>query len=224
MTRVELRRLDARFPPLRELLFVEGDGTFRMWRSNAEVVGRFAGRVPDPAGFAALIDDAVAQPAPPGADLTLPDAVEDELRVGDRRLATTPSDGSRGPWGMLLAECRDLLNALLDQPLAAVALEIPDPTLLRLVHVGGEPLSIELGSLSARAEVYRDTTKLDAVAPDLPDIHHVDVGPGWSLEIALPPLTVPLEALLLVRAQFVADDEGVYVPVELSRSWQPQRD
>jgi hypothetical protein len=216
MTRVELRRLGGGFPPLRELLFVEPDGSFTMWRSNTEIIGRFAGRVPDPTALAALVDAAERERPPAGREL-VPDAAEDELRVGDHLLSTTPSDPSHGARGGLLASCRELLEALLGQPLAAVSLELPEPDVVRLAHRGTQVLPVELGSLGLRIDVYRDTTRLVTQAPELPDIHHVDAGPGWVLDLAVPPLEVPPGAMRLVRVRLVAVDNGVFVPVELSR-------
>lgn len=220
-TRVEFRRLDDRFPPLRELLFVEPDGSFRMWRSNDEAVGRFAGTLPDPAGFATLAAAAAATAPPDGGGTSSPDATDDELRVGEAVLTTRPSDRGSGAWGAVLEACRSLLDALLDQPSAAIALELPSPGIARLVHAGSSTLPIELGAMRIAAEVYRDTSRIGAASPDSPGVHHVDAGPGWSLEIPIPQLDVPADAMLLVRIGFVADDEGVMVPVEASRSWEP---
>ncbi len=217
MTQVELRRLDDRFPPLRELLFVEPDGRFRMWRSNADLVGRLGGRVPDPAAFAELARAAAGERPPAGPE-PVPDSAEDELRVGDRSLSTRPGQHAPGSWGDLLETCRGLLAALLDQPTAAVALELPAPDRIRIVHRGTEVLPIELGSMGIGIDVYRDTTRLGSAAPAVPEVHHVDAGPGWFLDVPVTPVDVPPGAMRLVRVQFVAVDDGVFVPVELSSS------
>jgi hypothetical protein len=227
MTPVELRRLDDRFPPLRELLFVEPDGGFRMWRSNAAVVGWFAGRLPDAAGFASLAEAAAAEepPASPGGATRPADAVVDELRVGEMTFATAPWDRGSGAWGVLLAACRELLEALLDQPAAAVALVLPSldqgaPGTARLEHRGEGVLPVELGAASISVEAYTDAGgRVGFATAEGPGLRHVDAGPGWTADLSIPPLDVQAGTEIVVRVTFVADDEGVVVPVQLSASF-----
>jgi hypothetical protein len=211
---VVFRRLDQRFPPKRELLAIDPDGTFRMWRSGARIVGRFAGRVPDPDAFAALAEAAGAEAAPPGPQLP-PDAVVDSVRVGGVTFSTAPWDQGGGPWGELVIACRGLLEQLLDQPDAAVALVLPRPAIARIEHRGNGVLPIELGAASVLVEAYGPSGRLAAAPAGVPGVAHVDAGPGWTLDVAIPVLEAPAGAQVLVRVTFVAQDDGVAVPVQL---------
>jgi hypothetical protein len=215
MTLVTFHRTADDPPPLREILRVEPDGTFRMWRSNAEAVGRFAGTVP---GFEALAAQVGAARAaePPAAGRQPADATLDTIEVDGFEVTLRPSQRPDGPWGGLAARLRDLLKELLAQPEAAIALDIGAAggfERVRLVQRGSSALPIKLGSLDVTLEVFRDTTTVATGHGSPIAARDVAAGPGWSEEVAVPALEVPAGTVLLVRASFVAVDDGVLVPV-----------
>lgn len=212
MTAWSFSRLSDAPPPLREQLEVAGDGTFTLWRSVGEVVGRFAGALPDPDAAAALAAAAAEVDPPPGPQLA-PDATVDAVTVAGRQLRTTQHRRPDGPWGDLLALGRDLLDALVDRPAAAIAASLPSPTLLRLEHRGDGVLPVLLGGATVDVRAW-SATDLEAQAyADPPEAGSVDAGPGWSLEVPLPELPLPAGTTLAVDLSFVADDGGVLVPM-----------
>lgn len=212
MTAWSFSRLSDAPPPLREVLDVAGDGTFTMWRSVGEIVGRFSGALPDAGSAGALAASAAAGDPPPAPELA-PDATVDTVSVGGRSHATTQHRRPDGPWGDLLALGRELLDTLVDRPAAAVAASLPSPTLLRLEHRGDGTLPVLLGGAVVDVRVWSPTDLVAQAYAEPPAAGAVDAGPGWVLEVPLPELALPAGTTLAVDVSFVADDGGVLVPM-----------
>lgn len=219
MTLVTWRRLSSMFPPECELLDVDADGSFRLWRSIAPVVGRFGGSLP--AGPAAEIERLVtavgsAAPARPGS---LPaDASVEQIEI-EGALSVFEADAEvAAPWGDLLAACRRLAEERTDAPIAAIALEpelAGDGLRIRLVHRGSGILPVELASGRAKVALWRGMLNPASVTVGF-DLGRVDTGPGWAAETtaALPALEP--DDQLTATVSFVVDDRGVFIPVAMS--------
>lgn len=209
------RRSDAP-PPARELLEVADDGSMTGWLSQGPLVGACRGPVPDLEGLRALVEAAARSPVPTPGDAPL-DATIDALDVAGREHAWPEHEVVAGPWGDLLAAARTLLlDALPAMPAAAVGLAFPGPDRLRLEHRGGAPLVLELGAAWAEVTRWRDGVPVGSAETRDLRLGRVEAGPGWSAEV---PLAVPggeAGDLLTASAWFVADDEGIHVPVVLT--------
>ena len=96
---LNFQRLSGWFPPERELLTVEEDGSFTMWRSyGPSVIGRFSGAVPDVDALAGLVA-ATAAVEPTGPDEVEPDASVEVDRDGGRDIRDRSGDPRRRPVG-----------------------------------------------------------------------------------------------------------------------------
>jgi hypothetical protein len=212
VTSVRFARLSDVDPPARELLQLQADGSLSMWRSVARAVGRFTGPAEAGATIAALAREAAAAPVPAARELGA-DTTMDRLEVGDAVVTLGEWDHLPGPWGALLDACRALLEPLLDRPTAAIRLVQTSPTTVRLEHLGDGVLTIELGAAVVQVELRRDGLPAGGPEPVEIDGTRVDAGPGWSLEVEVSPVGLTPGDRLLATASFVADDEGVYVPM-----------
>lgn len=220
MTLVTWRRLSSMPPPEREILDVDDDGSFRLWRSIAPVVGRFGGSLP--AGSAADIGrlvEAVGSSAPPRSGSRPADASLEQLEIGGSLSVFEADADVSAPWGDLLAACRRLADELVDHPIAAIAVElelVEGGARIRLVHRGTETLPVELAAARVKVAVWRGMLNpANATAPGF-DLGRVDAGPGWTAGT-----TASLTALepgdkVTGTASFVVDDGGVFIPVAMS--------
>jgi hypothetical protein len=214
---VRLLRLSDAPPPAREVLDVADDGSFTAWRSIHDAVGRFAGSVPDLERLRGLVE-AVSGDRPPGVGELPLDATVDSLEAGGHELEVSANASVDGPWGELLAVCREQLEGVGSSPVAAVALVIEGPGALRLEHRGTEPFPIELANLSVEVTRWRGDTPVGSSERSVPGLGRVEAGPGWTLAVELEggPATGEPRDLLTASASFVAEDAGVYVPVVVS--------
>ncbi len=218
MTLVTWRRLSSMFPPERELLDVDADGSFRLWRSIAPVVGRFGGSLS--AGSAAEIARlvaAVGSSAAPGPGSLPADASVEQLEIGEKRSVFEAGVDVAAPWGDLLAACRRLADERTDSPLAAIALEpelVAGGLRVRLVHRGSGVLPVELASARAEVGVWRELLNPENVSAGF-DAGRVDAGPGWAVETTahLPALEAGDKVMATVSV--VVDDGGVFIPVTI---------
>jgi len=221
MSTIKFERFSDRFPPERELLHIEDDGSFEMWRSyGAPAAGRFAGAVPDSPGLQDLAR-ATRRSRPPSLGELEPDASVENLAVGNRRAEAESGSRIAGPWGELFARCRSLLRDLVDQPRAAIRATIDPSGVVRLEHQGTEPLPVELAPLEIKLVRWADAREAasDRVRPEA--YGRIDAAPGWSLEIPFNP-SVMGPGQVVASVTFVAIDNGVLVPVAISaRHGQP---
>lgn len=216
MTLLRLARLSDAPPPARELLDVGDDGTLRGWRSQGPLVGACRGAAPDVDRLRALVAAAAAAPVPRAATFPL-DATVESLEAGGVELDVTEHTVLDGAWGDLLEAARGLLDdALPTMPLAAVAMVIASPDLVRMEHRGEVALTVELGAARVEITRWRDGTPVgDAEVRGL-GLGRTETGPGWTAGIALRGPAGKPGDLLTASAWFVADDGGVLVPVVLT--------
>lgn len=214
MTMLGFGRYGTVYPPDRETLRVDADGTFTMWRSyGAPAVGRFSGVVPSPdvlrkqARAAAAVSPPTARPLEPDESvesLTLDGRDEVELPAGIR---------PDGPWGILLHSCRELLDELTALPSAAVVASFAGPATLRLAHAGSYPLPTELDSLVVEVTRWHESAQAGRATVHPDGLGHVEASPGWVLDVPLDPEVCQGPGQVIATATFVAVDDGVYVPV-----------
>ena len=212
MTRVEFSRLSDRYPPARELVTVEEDGSFRGWRSVAPVVGRFGGVVDDPAGFR-LVAQRAAEAEPPDRGDFPSDATVETFRVGSRTLRLGEHDRPDGPWGELAARVRSLVDAMVDRPVAALGISLPAPSRVRLEHRGSDTLGLELGNAAVMVKRMRGGVPSREYGYAELGGDAQEIGPGWSLDVELDPPATETGDRYEASAELVADDGGVLIPV-----------
>jgi hypothetical protein len=197
-------------PPLRELLTVRADGTASAWRSNGPVVGRFAGPADGIDALRAAVERAAAAGEPEPLELP-PDAAWEEVRAAGRTGRFETDAPAPEPWTDLVDRCRALLDSLAASPEAAVAIVLDPDGRVRLEHRGGGTIVLELDSLQVSLTRWRDGREAGRAATPVP-AGRVEAGPGWSLDV--PDIPVGGDGGRLVAvATFLADDEGVVVPM-----------
>ena len=187
-------RAGGRTPPRdRERLAIFKDGTFWMWRSVSVAsqpvtpVGRFAGRLPGPLHQALLRLTETAEKAGPVSLTPPPDASIETLRLGGVQARLGAHQEPPGPWGELVSLLRRALSELAGQPVSAVDLVVSaDAQAARLVHLGAEPIRLDLSSLQVRAVLWKGFRKegdwrLAGRDPALPG--QVEAAPGWSFNL-----------------------------------------
>ena len=142
MKQLTFRRTSDAEPAEYEILEIDADGSFSMWRSTGLVVGRFAGAVPE---FEALADDAdrATRASARTLDRIPADASLERIDVDGHAAAVAAHLSLEGSWGVLVDRCRALMSDLCDQPQAALTVELDDPTVPRLVHRGTQQLRHE---------------------------------------------------------------------------------
>jgi hypothetical protein len=224
MSRVAFARLSDAPPPLREMLDIDDDGSWRVWRSVGTAIGRFAGSGDADAGAGRGILELAAaaeQSEPPRGDEFPADATVDSIDLGGRSVSVPYRQSPDGPWGKLFKACRDLLDEALTQPLAAIGLELAGSGRVRLEHRGDESLPVEFGAAQVEATVWTPDGTFVASGTGKIDAGHVDAEPGWSLEVSLEGIDASAKGQPVVFVSFVADDGGVYIPVVLSAGRAP---
>jgi hypothetical protein len=182
MKNLRFRRTSDHEPAELEVLEIEVDGSFAMWRSTGEAVGRFAGDVPELSTLSDDVERALTD-FPPSSDSIPMDASLERLDVDGRQLAVAAHERIEGPWGALLEQCRSLMEALRDQPLAALVIELDDPSVPRIAHRGTEALTLALIQPSATVVVWRDREEVGEFRGFANVIETVNADQGWQLEI-----------------------------------------
>jgi hypothetical protein len=216
MTMLRFQRLSGYPPPEREMLDIADDGTFTLWRSMGPVVGRFGGKVPDRDELAALVA-AVEGSDPPEPGELPADAATETVETDGGTATVEAGEAVDGPWGDLFAAGRKLADELRDQPVAAIAIEVDaSDGVVRLTQRGDGVLPLELDRARVSARAWKDGRQAGGGTTDELGLGRVEAGPGWSTSIDLPDTDAPSGARLTVEASFVADDEGIYVPVVAS--------
>ena len=172
-------------------LEVDGDGGFRMRLLTGARVGRFAGKVDEAA--ARELESAVSRATDAGAP------ARDEPWRSEATTGLITVDGTvvfefdvhdeiEGPWADVVARARGLVEELVDQPAAALALELSSGPLHGVVrHVGNETLRADLGEASVEAYlVGSDGATYGSWSGDL-GAHDqgTDIGPGWEADLQL---------------------------------------
>lgn len=219
MPPITFRRISNHPPPERELLTIDDDGGFSMWRSTGFVGGRFAGTVPDAGRVLRLVESAARVPGPETAALP-PGASLEEVEVDGRAARFEARRDVVGPWGELLSELRVLLEALCAQPLAAVAAVVVAADRIRLEHRGSASLPVELDAARVTVDVWRDGRQVATSGTGPLGLGRIDAGPGWAVDVEVSDLDTVGGGILVARVSLVADDGGIYVPVTLTASME----
>lgn len=192
---IVFRRSGGREPSDDERLDVSAEGRFEARRTvGGRRIGRFAGELES----AALADlQSAAQAAGAAGDLVVDTPVDGatvSLLAGGHEVRAGSNEQVEGPWGVLMAAVKDLLNGpVLAQPVAAIELEATSGHAM-LRHVGGEHLEVDPGAITVRAvrldahgtmlgRWQGSTTPAQAEDAPAAGAAWVDVGPGWKLEL-----------------------------------------
>ncbi len=185
MKKLTFRRTSDSPPAEHEMLEIDADGSFAMWRSTGRMVGRFAGVVPD---IEALVHDAdrALRSSPAGSDRIAMDATLERIDVDGHQAAIAADLTLDGWWGVLLKRCRALMSELCEQPKAAIEIDLDNPSAPRLVHRGTEPLVLELIQPAATVGVWRDRDQTAEYWGYADIIETVSAEHGWQLEIPVP--------------------------------------
>jgi hypothetical protein len=153
------RRLGGSPPPSAELLDVARDGAFDLWRTRAESfptttpIGRFRGTV-DPDLLNHVLGLAGAAGAPPSVGPAPAGSPIDRVELPG--VGEVESDGYAAlpqPWADLRQQAQELAVDLTAQPAGSVGLEVT-PSSARLVHLGDEPLTLDLSGAQVRVLVW----------------------------------------------------------------------
>lgn len=209
-------------PPLLETVDVDADGSWRAWRSNGAVVGRFGAPTGGERVAAATRAAGLAQ-VPAGVELP-PDAVVDRLRIGgdDGPVAAISSSARPdGPWGDAFDACRSLVDEAAGHPVAALGIVAVRADRVTIEHRGAAPITVEFGGARADATVWAPDGSFVAAGAGMLRAGRVAAAPGWSLDVPLEGIDPSTEGELVVSISFVADDGGVYVPVMLAAGRAP---
>lgn len=184
---VDYARIGGRVPPPdNEGLQVADDGTFRMWRSIAPAVGRFAGKL-SPAELSQLKKE--AQMAVAAGDVSRPptmDGSAERFQLDGASATMGNNDDVEGAWGELIRHVRTLLEQLVSMPQAAVGLEVADDgRSARLVHLGNKPITVDLSNLSVRAVLWgRGFQKVgDWSTPVNPNPAQAEADDSWNVPL-----------------------------------------
>ncbi len=210
-------------PPDNEGLRIDDDGRFTMWRSIGPAIGRFAGRLES--SELSKIHKEVQQAAAAG-DLTKEPARDGSVEgidIPGAHATLGSNDGAEGPWGVLITHLRQLLGELIKMPQAAVGLEVkPDGKSAQLVHLGKEPLAIDLSNLSVRAVLWGPGyRKLGDWSSDEGDGAGTPSGPAqveaagsWSASLPFDHgFQIGKNKVLHVYVNFAASENGIRVDV-----------
>jgi len=182
-----LRNGGMRKPQFREVLEIDDNGAFRMWRSVSMAsalpspIGRFGGHLPD--SRLRELTTAAGQAAADGSRtwVVRPDSPIDRIQADGATATLGIHDAGDGGWAALVALLRPLLQQLTESPVAAIALEVGGGA--RLVHKGTTPLQLDLSKLTVRAVHWRDSGSEGQWTSEIASADDVSAGPGWSLEL-----------------------------------------
>jgi hypothetical protein len=191
---IRYTRSGGRTPPRdREILELNADGKFSMWRSVGSAthpptpIGRFAGQLDGQ--DQTQVQQAAAKAAKAG-NLKLtppPGAATETIAVGEAQARLGANDKAEGDWSGLIEQLRRLLGDLTASPQAAIGLEVREGgQAARLVHRGSAELQLDLSGLTVRAVLWEGYNKNgDWRAKELPAgaASKVKAGPGWSFDL-----------------------------------------
>ena len=214
MTPLTFRRTSDAPPREHEILEIAADGSFALWRSVGEAVGRFAGAAPELDRLEAEVEAALdARPA--GTDELPPDASLERIEIGDTTVGFAADRTPAGPWGTLVERLRALMSDLIDHPLAALVLVVDDPAMPRLEHRGTEPLMLQLVQPVAIATVWRNGEHVATVRGAADRIGAEEAGPGWYLDIPVPAVLDEDGDRVVIQVAVDAHHRKQILPIEV---------
>jgi hypothetical protein len=221
-------RQGGRKPPRdREILEIEPNGAYMMWRSVGSSsyppvpIGRFSGELSaDQLSELQAKVDAVKPigklevTPPPGA------AIEKIEGNKDLRLTCGAHDEPEGPWGELIEYVRELLDQLTESPQAVIALTVQqEGQKAQLTHRGSSPLRVDLSDLTVRAVLWEGYNNKgdwhwDKTGRELPS--ETTVNQGWSFDLPFGHgFEVASGQEVVAYVTFTAFDDKKPVPVML---------
>jgi hypothetical protein len=183
-------------------LEVDDAGTAVAWKDYGHRVGRFSRELS--AGERAALERALAAAAAagdpgaaPGGPLHPGGATERLTADGLPDVVLQPHAEPPPGLGDVVELLRGLREELTESPVAALELEVAGtPLRARLRHVGSQPLTVRLGTLTMQATLFGpDSTLLDSATVTVDAAGETrgigEIGPGWSLsltdDLAMPP-------------------------------------
>lgn len=177
------RREGGSVPPDHEILTVDRDGTFDLWRTvgGDSPVGRFRGQVPP--GDLAVLQQAAddcrrAQPI----HLSLPpDAAREKVIVGKDASTWADDAEPQPPFAALASVARRLTRELTAFPASGVALTLAESSSLN--HLGPDQIELDLSEATVRAIRWEGGAVADRWAGALDGPRSVSAGPGWVYEV-----------------------------------------
>ena len=145
----------------------------------------------------------------------VPDAAWEEVTAAGQTARFAADDEVDGPWGAVVDRCRSLLDEVSESPVAAIAIVLGTDGHVRLEHRGDGTLPVELGSLQVSLTLWRDSREAARAATGM-SVGRVEAGPGWALDVTDASIDLQGGGTLVAVASFIADDDGVFVPMALT--------
>ena len=216
-------------PQDNELLEINSDGTFSMWRS----VG-WATYPPSPIGqFGGQLDSnktvqlqPLVEAAAGSGNLEMmisPDSPIETIELTGVHATLGIHDDAPGPWGALIEQVRPMLGELTAFPQAAIGVEVlPGGQSARLIHLGQEPVQLGLGNLTVRAVLWEGYTKKDDWWASKGNIIPTEMTarPGWQLDLPFDhgfKVTKGLEVIAYINFELFQEEQPIPVSLESRR-------
>jgi hypothetical protein len=216
-------------PPDREILTIEEDGSYTMWRSIGSAVhppspvGRFTGQLDTQtlnslktAVDAVSLEGDLVIKLKPGSAVVNIDTGRVKARLGIH-------DEPDNAWSQLAEHLKGLLKQLTDSPEAAIILTVSDDgRRARLEHLGQQSLQLDLNRLTVQAVLWEgyamvDDWSLSESAPSENDPISADI--NWQMDLPFDHHFEPGdEQNVVAYVTFSIFHEGRFIPVKLTSS------
>jgi hypothetical protein len=206
-----------------EWLSVDGD-SFQAWRTTgAPAAGRFGGTLT--AGETSRLAGAVAaceaaEPAHP--PIPRPGAANVQIDIDSTSVHYESGSPPRGRWAALDGVLHDLCDAIVDRPIAAIAIQATDDG-VELVHRGQDPIAIDLTSGTFAAIAFTGPNRDETRSGGPLEGGQVTAAPGWSTPIAIGELPDSDDRRVQVIARFTIGEGRHAKPVEVAHTPEPDR-
>ena len=216
-------------PRDREILTIEEDGTFTMWRSVGSAVhppspvGRFAGQL-DPQTRESLINAVTAVSLEgdleiipkPGSAIVNIETDQVHARMGIH-------DEPNNSWADIAKLLQELLGKLTSSPVAAMKLAVSEGGKeARLIHLGQQPLILDLSALSVRAVLWEGHKKEDDWSTSgsmSGENDQISTGMNWEMDLPFDHQFDPTdEQSVVAYVTFSISHKGRVIPVKLNSS------
>lgn len=220
----------GRIPPRdNEKIEIDAQGRFSMWRSVGaasfppSAIGRFSGKI-GAEDFEVIQKRVAAADSVGSRSITPPpDASIVRIDTGKTQASFGLNEEPEGPWGDLDALFAELLYSLTEHPVAALMVEVSQHgNYAKLVHLGTEPLKLNLASLNIRAVLWQGYKKhgdWSVAAGNEGDLSEVIAEPGWSMELPFAHGFAEKEGMQVVAyVTLKVYDGDTVIPVSLETS------
>lgn len=216
-------------PPDREILTIEDDGTFTMWRSIGAAVqppspvGRFSGKLDDQTleklkstiGKVTPLGDLSIKPKP-GSSIVTIDTGQVKARMGIH-------DEPDNAWTDLVTIMKRLLKQLVNHPEAAIRLTVSDDgQSARLEHLGLQPIELDLSQFTIRAvlwEGYKMVGDWSSTSDETEKNSSVMADSNWQMDLPFDHNFDPdSDQNIIAYVTFSIKNEGRLIPVRLTSS------